>query len=64
MVTANYLVVVNDEGQYSIWPQHRDLPEGWYAEGTSGLQDVCLARVAAVWTDMRPASVRTGTVHP
>ena len=27
--TTIYKVVVNHEEQYSIWPAHRDLPNGW-----------------------------------
>lgn len=53
-----YLVVVNDEEQYSIWLADRELPAGWRAEGKSGTKDECLAHIAEVWTDMRPRSLR------
>ena len=53
-----YLVVVNDEEQYSIWPEGRDLPLGWRAEGTSGPKDACLDHIEKIWTDMRPRSLR------
>ncbi|WP_327258025.1 MbtH family protein [Streptomyces sp. NBC_01244] len=53
-----YLVVHNDEEQYSIWWAERELPAGWTAEGTQGSKDECLARIAEVWTDMRPRSLR------
>ncbi|MBV9447427.1 MAG: MbtH family NRPS accessory protein [Streptosporangiaceae bacterium] len=53
-----YLVVLNDEEQYSIWWADRDLPAGWRAEGTEGTRDECLARITEVWTDMRPLSLR------
>ncbi len=56
--TREFVVVLNDEEQYSIWFADRDLPLGWRAEGTSGSRDACLAHIDAVWTDMRPASVR------
>ncbi|HEX5120912.1 MAG TPA: MbtH family NRPS accessory protein [Pseudonocardiaceae bacterium] len=56
--TRTYLVVRNDEEQYSIWLADRQLPAGWYAEGTQGLKDVCLAHIEQVWTDMRPLSLR------
>ncbi|MCC8246469.1 MbtH family protein [Saccharothrix luteola] len=58
---ANYhefLVVVNDEEQYSVWFADRDLPPGWRAEGTRGTREDCLAHIDRVWTDMRPRSVR------
>ncbi|GAA4707764.1 MbtH family protein [Phytohabitans rumicis] len=53
-----YCVVVNDEEQYSIWAADRELPAGWRAEGTEGPKEECLARIAEVWTDMRPLSLR------
>ncbi|MDQ7903608.1 MbtH family NRPS accessory protein [Phytohabitans sp. ZYX-F-186] len=53
-----YRVVVNDEEQYSIWAADRELPAGWRAEGTEGTKQECLARIAEVWTDMRPLSLR------
>ncbi|MEV7548250.1 MbtH family NRPS accessory protein [Amycolatopsis sp. NPDC089917] len=53
-----YLVVVNDEEQYSIWPSDRDVPAGWRAEGTRGGREECLAHIETVWTDMRPLSLR------
>lgn len=54
-----YVVVVNSEEQYSIWPQGRDLPEGWTGDGFTGTEDECLAHIDEVWTDMRPKSLRT-----
>lgn len=56
--TRTYLVVLNDEEQYSIWLADRELPAGWRAEGTSGPKDECLAHIDRVWTDMRPLSLR------
>ncbi|WP_406095417.1 MbtH family protein [Streptomyces sp. NBC_01013] len=53
-----YRVVRNDEDQYSIWWAERDLPAGWTAEGTEGTREQCLSRIAEVWTDMRPRSLR------
>jgi MbtH protein len=50
--------VRNPEEQYSIWPADRELPLGWTAEGTTGPKAHCLARIAEVWTDLRPASLR------
>ncbi|SDS87948.1 MbtH family protein [Microlunatus soli] len=53
-----YLVVVNDEEQYSIWLSDQPVPAGWYREGTSGSKEQCLDHIEAIWTDMRPLSVR------
>jgi MbtH protein len=56
--TREYLVVLNDEEQYSIWLVHKDVPAGWRAEGTRGSKAECLAHIEEVWTDMRPLSLR------
>ncbi len=56
--TRTYLVVLNDEEQYSIWAAGREIPAGWTAEGTQGTREECLARIDQVWTDMRPRSLR------
>ena len=56
--STRYQVVVNHEEQYSIWPADRAVPLGWQAEGFSGSKAECLAHIEAVWTDMRPLSLR------
>lgn len=56
--TTRYAVVVNDEEQYSLWPDDRPLPHGWHREGTVGSEQQCLAHIEQVWTDMRPAALR------
>jgi uncharacterized protein YbdZ (MbtH family) len=53
-----YLVVVNSEEQYSIWPQRREIPPGWRAAGKSGSKRQCLAHIDEIWKDMRPLSLR------
>jgi MbtH protein len=55
---AEYRVVVNDEGQYSIWPTDRPNPNGWADAGFAGSRADCLAHVDEVWTDLRPRSLR------
>ena len=53
-----YLVVMNHEEQYSIWPKEKPLPQGWIAVGKEGPKSECLEHIDAVWTDMRPLSLR------
>jgi MbtH protein len=53
-----FLVVINDEGQYSVWPEFKPVPAGWKATGYRGLKKDCLEEVAKVWTDMRPLSLQ------
>ncbi|GAA3123827.1 MbtH family protein [Streptosporangium carneum] len=54
----NHHVVVNHEEQYSVWPEGRDLPDGWRLEGFTGGREECLAHIDQVWTDLRPLSAR------
>jgi len=53
-----YHVVVNDEEQYSIWPDGSDVPSGWRTVGVSGDRATCLAHIDEVWTDLRPRGLR------
>lgn len=53
-----YDIVVNGEEQYSIWPADRQLPGGWTAVGIRGSREECLDRIAEIWTDMTPRSLR------
>ena len=53
-----YMVVINHEEQYSIWPAARELPLGWRDAGKSGGKEECLEYIKEVWTDMRPLSLR------
>lgn len=55
---ATFLVVVNDEEQYSVWLADMDVPAGWRATGVNGTKQECLRHIEQVWTDMRPRSVR------
>ena len=56
--TTVYAVVVNEEEQYSIWPDYKEIPAGWKVVGKTGAKADCLAYIAEVWTDMRPLSLR------
>jgi len=56
--TTIYKVVMNHEEQYSIWPDHKEIPNGWKHAGKTGLKAECLAYIKEVWTDMRPLSLR------
>jgi MbtH protein len=54
---ARYHVLVNDEGQHSLWPAFADVPAGWrICRAESSRQD-CLDFIEANWTDMRPRSL-------
>jgi MbtH protein len=54
---ARYLVLVNDEAQYSLWPATIAGPDGWTVVHGADSRSACLAYVEEHWTDMRPASL-------
>ncbi len=52
-----YRILVNGEGQYSLWPAFRESPQGWTATGPTGGRRQCLEWIEIHWTDMRPESL-------
>jgi len=55
--SGTFLVLINDEGQYSLWPHSIDAPQGWTQVGPTGPRAECLAYIEENWTDMRPLSL-------
>jgi MbtH protein len=54
---ADYLVLVNIENQYSLWPQFCEIPQGWSSVGPRGKRKDCMEWIEQNWTDMRPKSL-------
>lgn len=54
---AAYLVLINDEHQYSLWPAAIDVPAGWQIAHDTDSREACLAYIEHNWTDMRPRSL-------
>ncbi|MFJ4328541.1 MbtH family protein [Streptomyces tricolor] len=54
---GRYLVLVNDEGQYSLWPAFAEVPAGWAVAQQEAGHAESLAFINENWTDMRPRSV-------
>ncbi|MGB7794901.1 MAG: MbtH family protein [Pseudonocardiaceae bacterium] len=50
-------VLVNDEGQHSLWPTFADVPAGWSIVLASTDRRSCVNYVDEHWTDMRPNSL-------
>jgi MbtH protein len=59
-----FVVLVNDEEQYSIWPSAKTVPQGWRQVGPIGPKAECLAYVEQHWTDMRPKSLQHQMKRP
>jgi len=54
---GQYLVLVNHEAQYSLWPSFREVPAGWTEVVSVRSRQECLAWIESNWTDMRPKSL-------
>jgi len=52
-----YHVLMNAEGQHSLWPSFIDVPEGWTIIHKSDNRAACLELIDKNWTDMRPNSL-------
>jgi MbtH protein len=53
-----YLALINDEGQYSLWPADLEVPAGWSVVVDGATREKCLEYIDRHWTDMRPKSLR------
>lgn len=58
---GRYLVLVNDEGQHSLWPAFVTVPAGWTLAHGPDDRTACLAHVEENWVDMRPRSLIEAT---
>ncbi|SOD60065.1 MbtH protein [Streptomyces zhaozhouensis] len=54
---GTYLVLVNDEGQHSLWPTFAEVPAGWNVALEDASHEAALRFVEENWTDMRPKSL-------
>ena len=58
-----YVVLVNDEGQHSLWPAFIDVPAGWTVVIRHDTREACIDYINTHWTDLRPNSL-IGTTTP
>ncbi len=58
---GTYRVLVNDEGQHSLWPAFAEVPDGWTVAYDDDTREACLAWVEQHWTDLRPRSLVEAT---
>lgn len=54
---GTYLVLVNDEGQHSLWPSFAEVPGGWSVALPETDRQSALDHINENWTDMRPKSL-------
>jgi MbtH protein len=59
---AAFVVLINDQGQHSLWPAATEIPAGWSIAYQPNGRQACIDYVDKSWTDMRPrtgADIRT-----
>jgi MbtH protein len=54
---GTFSVLVNEEGQHSLWPDFAEVPAGWTVVHGPTDRDACVEYVNTHWTDLRPKSV-------
>ena len=52
--SADFLVLVNDLGQHSLWPTFRPVPQGWETVHGPVPRPEALAYVETHWRDITP----------
>lgn len=55
---GSFLVLVNGEEQYSLWPAFAVVPEGWTVALAETGRAACVEFINGRWTDLRPLSLR------
>ncbi len=61
---GTYLALINDEGQYSLWPAFVEVPAGWRIAHPEDTREACLDYINEHWTDMRPQSLIDAMNNP
>ncbi|WP_432132474.1 MbtH family protein [Streptomyces tendae] len=50
-------VLINNEGQYSLWPSFVEIPAGWVVALKEDSREACIAYIEKEWVDMRPKTL-------
>ena len=53
-----YICLINEEEQFSLWYSWKEIPLGWKRVGPIGSKEKVLEYISQTWTDMRPKSLR------
>ncbi|MFJ8536915.1 MbtH family protein [Streptomyces sp. NPDC093591] len=54
---GSFFVLVNGEGQHSLWPTFAEVPAGWSRVHGEATRQECLDYVEENWQDLRPKSL-------
>ncbi len=60
---GTFFVLVNDEGQHSLWPAFIEVPAGWAKVHGESRRQECMDYINTHWTDLRPTSLREAMAH-
>lgn len=55
--SGTFRVLINEEGQYSLWPSFLEVPAGWAVALEETSRELCLDFIRANWKDLRPISL-------
>lgn len=61
--TSAFAVLVNNEGQHSLWPAHLGIPAGWNQVFPGPGRAECLQYIEQNWLDLRPRSLQEAVTH-
>ncbi|AOH52970.1 hypothetical protein ABE28_001175 [Peribacillus muralis] len=53
-----YNVLINEEGQHSLWPAFLVIPSGWSVIYREESRRACLEYISTNWTDLQPKSLK------
>ncbi|MBK0004703.1 MbtH family protein [Erwinia sp. S38] len=56
--SLSFLVLLNAQQQYSLWPAFADVPPGWQTVTGPDSRADCISYIEAHWQDMRPAALK------
>lgn len=55
---GQYIVLINEEGQHSLWPAAMNIPAGWSVALSASDRQTCMTYITTHWQDLRPQSIR------
>ncbi|AQT86516.1 MbtH family protein [Paenibacillus larvae subsp. pulvifaciens] len=56
---STYKVLMNGEGQYSLWPAFIEVPAGWSIVHEQDSRQACLDYIEMHWNNMQPNQLIT-----
>ncbi|RVW04361.1 MbtH family protein [Rhodococcus xishaensis] len=60
---TEYLVLVNEKNQHSLWPAFADVPVGWAIAHGRASRRACVDYIDRNWTDLRPSTLLAAGEH-